>query len=185
MPDLTLVCPDCGGTITLCLVTQPGAFADATVAHSLTQPLTQADANGEIAHVSEFLDLNPATKRARAYNQGYDQDFLRFWEAYPLHRDKRKAQIAWRKAVRRLDATGGANLHAAMAQILDGAIRYRDDPNRVDQFTRYAEGWLNGDCWEDDPLPERLAPGTLPAIGLPESQEDIDAKIATYLGGDQ
>ena len=42
-----------------------------------------------------------------------------------------------------------------MAQILAGAIRYRDDPNRVDQFTKYAEGWLNADGWEDEPLPPR------------------------------
>jgi len=75
----------------------------------------------------------------------YPQDFLEFWNTYPLKRDKRKALLAWRKAVVRADASA----------ICAGAKRYADDPNRVAQFTKYAEGWLNADAWEDAPLPPR------------------------------
>ena len=129
--------------------------------------------NGEVAR--EVLDLELRTKDGRAaYNQAYPAEFLVFWGIYPRHRDKRKALKAWRNAIRR----------ATQSEINAGAMRYRNDPNRKEEFTKYAEGWLNGDGWLDEPLPERLAPGILPAIGLPESQEDIDAKIATYLGGE-
>ena len=61
----------------------------------------------------------------------------------------------WRNAVARAGAIDGANATLAMAQIIAGAIRYRDDPNRLPEFTKYAEGWLNGDGWEDEPLPVR------------------------------
>jgi hypothetical protein len=113
--------------------------------------VAQISSDSDFAHGSEDLSY----KRTKNYNQGYDQGFLLFWNDYPRKRDKRKAQIAWRKSVLRLAQTTGANRADAMAQILAGAIRYRDDPNRVEEFTKYAEGWLNGDGWEDEPLPVR------------------------------
>lgn len=88
-----------------------------------------------------------STKDGRqAYNQDYPPEFLRFWNLYPRHRDKRKALKAWRNAIRR----GSPDVINA------GAKRYATDPNRLDEFTKYAEGWLNGDGWEDEPLPVRL-----------------------------
>lgn len=136
MPDYTLSCPHCGGAIT-------GANA--------TQMMAQSDSRAQIAHVLELPGLAPK----KVYNQGYDQDFLGFWDVYPLKRDKRKAANAWRNAWRKLAAITGANEVAAKAQIIAGAVAYRDDPNRLDEFTKYAEGWLNGECWDDDPLPAR------------------------------
>jgi hypothetical protein len=136
MPDFSLVCPHCGGAI---------------MAQTVAQTSLNLGASAEIAHDSKTLDL--AVRKG--YNQGYDQDFLGFWDVYPLKRDKRKAEKAWRNAVRRLGANPGANAETAKAQIIAGAIQYRDDPNRLDEFTKYAEGWLNGDGWEDDPLPKR------------------------------
>jgi len=41
----------------------------------------------------------------------------------------------------------------------------------VFQFTKYAEGWLNGDGWLDDPLPPRLASGIQPAAPDPHAWE--------------
>jgi hypothetical protein len=38
-------------------------------------------------------------------------------------------------------------------------VRYRDDPNRVQEFTKHPATWLNGDCWLDDPLPPRERAG--------------------------
>jgi hypothetical protein len=126
-------CPNCGAILHECVAQSPepsGAIPDATVAQ-----------NGGIAHVSKA-----STKDGRqTYNQDYPAQFVEFWQAYPLHRDKRKALKAWRNAIRR----------GAIAEILAGAISYRNDPNRLAQFTKYAEGWLNGDGWLDDPLPPR------------------------------
>src|SRR6476661_8671463 len=71
--------------------------------------------------------------------------FDEFWAAYPRRRDKRKAEKAFAAARKRTDAD----------TIIDGAHRYAADPNRIEQFTKYAEGWLNGDGWLDEPLPPR------------------------------
>ena len=75
----------------------------------------------------------------------YPEDFETFWAQYPLKRGKRKALKAFKAAKKR----------ASAKEITQGAARYAADPNRVDQFTKYAEGWLNGNGWEDDPLPAR------------------------------
>lgn len=75
--------------------------------------------------------------------------FQEFWDAYPIRRDRRKAERAFKNALKRADAD----------EIINGARRYNDDPNRSDQYTKYAEGWLNADGWLDEPLPVR-ATGT-------------------------
>jgi hypothetical protein len=140
---MSATCPHCGGAIDLV----PGANPAQPPGANPAQVAAQVGANGGIARKVQGSE-SPKTK---SYNQGYEQDFLAFWSVYPLHRSKRKAQIAWRKSVSR----AGANRADAVAQILSGAIRYRDDPNRDPSFTKYAEGWLNGDGWEDEPLPPR------------------------------
>mgnify|MGYP000116654668 CR=1 FL=1 len=43
--------------------------------------------------------------------------------------------------------------------ITAGAARFRDDPNREEKYTPLAATWLNGERWEDGPLPERPAVG--------------------------
>ena len=75
------------------------------------------------------------------------ETFPDFWAAYPRRDARRKAESAYRSALKR----------ASAAQILLGARRYADDPNREDAFTAMATTWLNGDRWEDGPLPDRTA----------------------------
>jgi hypothetical protein len=43
---------------------------------------------------------------------------------------------------------------ANLEDILAGAIQYKNDPNRLDEFTKYPASWLNADSWENAPLPE-------------------------------
>jgi len=146
MTSLNLTCPDCGGAIVHRCGATRGAIPDANA----PQIVAQIPGQAQIAHVSQIFKP-PSPNKGKTYNQGYDAHFGEFWKVYPLRRDKRKAFKAWRNAVARL----GANADARAA-IIAGAIRYRDDPNRLDQFTKYAEGWLNADAWEDEPLPTRL-----------------------------
>ncbi len=80
------------------------------------------------------------------------QAFAAFWDAYPVKRDKPKALKAFERAVRRAPAE----------QIVAGARRYRDDPNRDPTKTKYPEGWLNGDRWEDPDLPPPVATNGFP-----------------------
>jgi len=158
-------CPECGLEVShSCAGVNPDANGSAMEA--------QWSLQAQIAHGFEVLDLNPSTKRARVYNQGYDPLFLEFWNVYPLRRNKRKAAQVWRKALVRASAN----------DIIAGAARYRNDPNRIDGFTKYAEGWLNGDGWLDDPLPVRLRPGVEPSRQIP-TPEDVQREIAEFLGG--
>jgi len=75
----------------------------------------------------------------------YPPLFEEFWSEYPRKAGKRRAHTAWLKARNRVDHD----------RLLKAAREYRDDPNRADEYTKHPEGWLNGDCWLDDPLPAR------------------------------
>lgn len=75
----------------------------------------------------------------------YPPDFMEFWTTFPRKDGKRAAAKAYRAARKR----------TSHVNILDGAQRYRDDPNRDDGFTAMATTWLNGDRWNDPPLPPR------------------------------
>lgn len=72
--------------------------------------------------------------------------FDRFWSIYPNKRAKGAAEKAWPKAVK---LAGGIEV------IVQGAQRYRDDPNRSEAYTSHPSTWLNSKCWADGPLPER------------------------------
>jgi hypothetical protein len=89
---------------------------------------------------------DPTRPRIRVSN-GVTPDvtFDDFWSAYPRKAGKGAAKTAWTKAVSK----------ASAAHIIAAAERYRDDPNREDGFTAHAATWLNGERWDDDPLPSR------------------------------
>lgn len=70
--------------------------------------------------------------------------FKEFWKEYPRKLDKGKAERAFKSALTR----------ASFEDIVAGVIRYRNDPNRLDEFTKYPATWLNADSWENPPLPE-------------------------------
>lgn len=86
-----------------------------------------------------------------------DLFFDAFWQAYPRRAEKAAARKAWPRAL----SEAGGNPQT----IIDGAQRYRDDPNREPQFTKYPATWLNKGCWDDDPLPPRATNGR--ANGVP------------------
>lgn len=73
----------------------------------------------------------------------HDEQFAEFWKHYPIKRDKKKAHKAFLKAIKR----------ASLDELIQGAKNYASDPGREEKFTKYAEGWLNGDCWNDAPIP--------------------------------
>ncbi|MBP3044868.1 hypothetical protein KKR91_01240 [Arthrobacter jiangjiafuii] len=100
-----------------------------------TRPLIREDAKPPVADAPA-----PATP------PGFDE----FWSQYPIKRDKKKALVAYKKALKDADAQ----------QIRDGAKRYREDPNRDEAFTKHPTTWLNAGGWEDEPLPARSRTGS-------------------------
>jgi hypothetical protein len=74
-----------------------------------------------------------------------DDEFLDWYLEYPRKESKGVAEKAYAKA-RKI---------ATAEDLIQGAIRYREDPNREPSFTKLPATWLNAKCWEDGPLPER------------------------------
>lgn len=86
--------------------------------------------------IKEELKSNPNLKTSESFSQ--------FWEIYPIHNGgKVVAEKAFKKALK----------VASLEKILEGARRYRDDPNRSKGFTAYPATWLNQVRWDDPPLP--------------------------------
>lgn len=75
-----------------------------------------------------------------------DSSFDEFWKTYPLRVSKGHAKRAWAKAIK----------NCSPKDIITGAVRYRDDPNRQQEFTAMPATWLNGERWSDEPLPSRI-----------------------------
>lgn len=71
--------------------------------------------------------------------------FDTFWQEYPRKQAKGAARKAWSSAVRKERAVA----------IIEAARRYRDDPNRQDEFTPHPATWLNGERWSDVPMPTK------------------------------
>lgn len=74
-------------------------------------------------------------------------EFIDWYLEYPRKASKGMAEKAYAKA-RKI---------ASAEELIEGAIRYREDPNREPSFTKLPATWLNGKCWEDGPLPPRNA----------------------------
>jgi hypothetical protein len=83
--------------------------------------------------------------------------FDRFWAVYPLKVKKGYARQCWDRALRRAKVSPET--------IIRGAVRYRDDPNRSDEYTAHPSSWLNQDRWDDAPLPPRARTNGRPAPG--------------------
>ena len=88
-----------------------------------------------------LLNSNQTVVETKEKQDGFEQ----FWLVYPRKQNKGRARTAFTKALTK----------ASLDEILQGAQRYRDDPNRTDEFTAHASSWLNGERWTDDPLPMR------------------------------
>lgn len=75
--------------------------------------------------------------------------FDEFWATYPRKAGKGAAAKAWKQATKR----------ASPMTILAGCQRYAEDPNLPTdhRYVPHPATWLNGDRWEDDPMP---APAT-------------------------
>lgn len=82
-------------------------------------------------------------KAGRARATAPPERFDDFWAAYPRKDAKGRAVPAYRSALKRASAD----------EIIEGALRYRDDPNREAAFTALPASWLNADRWGDGPLP--------------------------------
>jgi len=130
---LTLRCPDsCDGTVNHrnrveVSANQGGSFQQSGWKQASDKPLREPELRTSFPQAS------------------LADEFDEFWKVYPRKEDKNAARRAFKRA--RLEAT--------LETIVEGAKRYRDDPNRAASFTKYPATWLNAGAWENGPLPER------------------------------
>jgi hypothetical protein len=108
--------------------------------HSTTESFRSGTTNG---HKEEHLIEKKTIKRRTLDTASAKDLFNEFWKEYPRKLDKGKAFRAFSSALNR----------ASFEDILAGAIQYKNDPNRIDEFTKYPASWLNADAWENGPLP--------------------------------
>lgn len=87
------------------------------------------------------------------------QAFDEFWGIYPNRKEKQAAKRAFAKAI----------LVADPEKIIEGARRYRDDPNRDQAYTKHPTTWLNGGCWDDDPIPAKMSKAQMRDIETKEA----------------
>ena len=73
--------------------------------------------------------------------------FDEFWSVYPRKVGKQDAAKVYARCLK----------IATPEQILAGAKRYADDPNRLAQYTAHPATWLNRGSWEDESLPKRAS----------------------------
>jgi hypothetical protein len=122
----------------------PERFMHVVVSDSLSDSVPEEERE-QGAGIEEEEKKEPAAD--------FTKDFETFWGAYPKKADKGhalKAYIAARK------------LGASAETLLAGAARYRADPSRDPKFTKNAQGWLSGECWNDQaaepPPPVKFEP---------------------------
>ncbi len=107
---------------------------------STTEPIRYGTTNG---HKEEQL-LEKNTNKRKTLTEAQERElFNEFWKEYPRKLDKGAAFRAFRTALK----------VASFEDILAGAIAYRNDPNREDEYTKYPATWLNADAWENEITP--------------------------------
>lgn len=105
----------------------------------------QSDANGATMTTSTGRHSRPMNHPLEPSKEP-PSSFDDFWKAYPRKVGKQAALKAFMKAIK----------DAPAEEVIAGAIRYANDPNRSDTFTAHPTTWLNAGRWTDGPLSERI-----------------------------
>lgn len=111
-------------------------------------------------------------KTRKEKNTAADAAFTTFWETYPRRAAKGDARKAFTNAMKKTSA----------ADIIAGAARFRDDPNRQPQFTPHPATWLNRESWNDEPIPTPIAPMTPAQARAAATKRELDTWLTEQMG---
>ena len=125
------------------------------------QPAQQSAAIcGELPQNAALIQSNPIqseyeseseSEHAQASAQVNAQDaFAQFWNAYPNHKDKKRAESAFAKAIRKVDLE-------TMLAAIDAQKRTDGWIKENGRFIPMPSTWLNGERWNDDAKPAQKA----------------------------
>lgn len=133
------------------------------------EPRTKNQKNSSDEEFSLPQTPSQAEGAAESADEDYPLGFEQFWETYPRKNGKRKAFEAWRKARRKTNNTF----------LISKAAQYAADPNREPGYTLTPANWLDGEHWDDDPLPAKPEPTARPSPSVkPRSQQNLEANMA-------
>lgn len=117
--------------------------ADPLPNESATESFHYGTINGH----KEEHSLEKNTNKRRTPVRDTSEYFAEFWDVYPRKLDKGKAERAFKTAIKKTNPE----------EIIRAAERYRDDPTRKDDFTKYPATWLNAESWNNEPDPKSKA----------------------------
>ena len=127
-----------------------GEFAEVMWATSEPQtdsPSPDLPSSGKPASVNTTLKKTiPKEEQLVKKTIDKESEFDSFWAVYPKKKDKPRARKEFGYAIGRVE----------FEVLLAGAIVYRDDPNRDDQYTKHPSTWLHNDAWENGVEPEKV-----------------------------
>lgn len=83
------------------------------------------------------------TESERMRAQLLDREFESWYAIYPVHKGRGQALRGYKTARKK----------ATAETLLEGAKRYRDDPNRKPEFTKHPATWLHSEGWLDESQP--------------------------------
>lgn len=126
----------------------------------------------EIAEPSREVRETPAPGTEEQRNRGTEDkkkprpvigpdEFIDWYLLYPRKEGRGQAERAYIKA----------RQFATAEQLEAGVRRYASDPNREQQYTKLPATWLNGKCWDDDPLPPKKSTNPAAFAGRGPVQE--------------
>ena len=116
------------------------------------------DSNGILTSHSSFSSSFSSSKpkpKTSSSRLSPDEEFEKFWEAYPNKRSKGQAERAWHKLA------PDAALVATMLDSLAAQNAEREYLRKNRQFVpewKHPATWLNGACWNDEVHVDPLAP---------------------------
>ncbi len=137
------------------------ASADAEQTHMRTQSERTCgnDANAVLTINNEQLKKEKILKKKESEAAEQEQ-FARFWEAYPRRDGRHKASQSWRRAID--DGADPENLICCAQSYAARCVEMKTER----QFIKMPQTWLNGKCWDDE-------------------QETVDAANDTWTEADQ
>ena len=142
------------------------------------EPITNNQKNSSNEEFSLPQTPSQAEGAAESADEDYPIEFEQFWETYPRKTGKRKAYSAWRKARRKTNNTF----------LLAKASLYAADPNREPGYTLTPANWLDGEHWDDDPLPAKPEPTARPspsAWNRSQANQDANAALIAHYAAEE
>ena len=142
------------------------------------EPITNNQKNSSNEEFSLPQTPSQAEGAAERADEDYPIEFEQFWQTYPRKTGKRKAYAAWRKARRKTNNTF----------LIAKASRYAADPNREPGYTLTPANWLDGEHWDDDPLPAKPEPTARPspsAWNRSQANQDANAALIAHYAAEE